>query len=80
MTIWLFSLALWFDKMTTGGPDYVRLELENVKISTENEKITLLKQYKELLDYGIITQEDFDEKKEKLLSQKVRKKLLNVVF
>ena len=44
------------------------LELENVKVNNENERITLLKQYKDLLDSGIITQEEFDKKKEELLN------------
>ena len=44
------------------------LELESVKVNNESERITLLKQYKELLDSGIITQEDFDMKKEELLN------------
>lgn len=32
-----------------------------------NARITKLKQYKELLDSGIITQEEFDQKKKELL-------------
>ena len=31
------------------------------------DKFELLKQYKELLDEGIITQEDFDKKKKEIL-------------
>ena len=37
------------------------------KKESDLNKIELLKKYKELLDSGIITQEEFDEKKEKLL-------------
>ena len=37
-------------------------------VSREEENIRLLKEYKDLLDSGIITQEEFDEKKRKLLS------------
>ena len=37
-------------------------------VSREEENIRLLKEYKDLLDSGIISQEEFDEKKRKLLS------------
>ncbi len=35
---------------------------------TESEKIAALRQYKELLDQGILTREEFDAKKKQLLS------------
>ena len=37
--------------------------------NSESEKIELLNKYKKLLDTGIITQEEFDKKKEDLLKQ-----------
>ena len=36
-------------------------------VETESKKIELLKEYKQLLDDGIITQEEFDQKKKELL-------------
>ena len=39
----------------------------NPNTHTEKDSISLLKEYKELLDQGIITQEEFDAKKESLL-------------
>ena len=35
--------------------------------SAQKENIELIKQYKELLDMGAITQEEYDKKKNKLL-------------
>lgn len=37
--------------------------------SSESEKIKLLKEYKSLLDSGVITQEEFEDKKKELLSK-----------
>ena len=42
-----------------------KVEVEKEK--TENSSIDQLKQYKELLDDGVITQEEFDAKKKQLL-------------
>lgn len=41
---------------------------QNVDIKTESEKIQLIKKYKELLDMGRITEEEFNKKKESLIS------------
>lgn len=38
-----------------------------VKKTSQEENIQLIKQYKELLDMGAITQEDYDKKKNELL-------------
>ena len=40
----------------------------NVKIAQQKEQIELLREYKTLLDSGIITYEEFDEKKNELLN------------
>lgn len=37
------------------------------KKTSEEEKLTLLLKYKDLLDKGVITQEEFDAKKKELL-------------
>ena len=54
------------------APDAAPVTNADVKpanvVSREEENIRLLKEYKDLLDSGIITQEEFDEKKRKLLS------------
>lgn len=46
-------------------PEIQEQSAQNVQ--SESDKISLLKQYKELLDSGIITQEEFDQKKQELL-------------
>ncbi|MCR5202620.1 MAG: SHOCT domain-containing protein [Lachnospiraceae bacterium] len=38
------------------------------KSNLENDNITKIKKYKELLDAGAITQEEFDKKKNELLN------------
>ena len=41
----------------------------SVPIDNEMKHISILKEYKQLLDTGVITQEEFDEKKSKILSR-----------
>ena len=43
---------------------------ENEEHLTERERIALLREYKSLLDEGIITQEEFDDKKAEILGKK----------
>lgn len=43
--------------------------LQNEKKKKETENIEKLKNYKDLLDSGVITQEEFDKKKEELLNE-----------
>ena len=40
---------------------------DEAKLNAEKEKINTLKQYKELLDAGVLTQEEFDNKKKEIL-------------
>ena len=49
-------------------------EPENVKAKAEMDKFEELKRFKELLDSGIITQEDFDKKKAELLASPAENK------
>ena len=43
-------------------------QLENVNIKSHQDKIGQLQQMKQLLDTGILTQEEFDEQKSKILA------------
>lgn len=45
----------------------MNLEQKAPEIGEQKDAVTLLKEYKSLLDSGIITQEDFDKKKKELL-------------
>ncbi|MBR0093573.1 MAG: SHOCT domain-containing protein, partial [Lachnospiraceae bacterium] len=42
-------------------------ELESAIVNSESDRISLLKQYKDLLDSGVISQDEFDQKKKELL-------------
>lgn len=44
-----------------------KMRMEKSAASTESQKIALIKEYSQLLDSGIITQEEFDAKKKELL-------------
>jgi hypothetical protein len=44
----------------------------NKKVYSERERLEALKQYKELLDMGAITQEEFDKKKASILSEDIK--------
>lgn len=48
----------------TTTPQYVSA----APVSTEKSNVELMKEYKELLDMGVITQEEFDAKKQQLLN------------
>ena len=43
---------------------------KKTRIQIEREKIEILREYKKLLDDGIITQEEFDAKKAEILKSK----------
>ena len=43
-------------------------QANNSNVQNTNDPITEVKRYKELLDNGIITQEEFDKKKKELLN------------
>ena len=44
-------------------------DLQNKNVSTEDDPITKIKKLSELKEQGIITEEEFDEKKKKLMEQ-----------
>ena len=46
-------------------------DAEKASVVSESEKIKILKEYKELLDSNIITQDEFDKKKEQLLWENI---------
>lgn len=48
-------------------PQQSKPQQPEAAVETESKKIELLKEYKQLLDEGIITQEEFDKKKKELL-------------
>lgn len=54
-------------KINAAIQDFKQIAIANATMS-EADKISLLKQYKELLDSGIITKEEFDSKKANLLN------------
>ena len=56
----------WSD-VTADDDEAAELAKTSAAVTSESEKIALLKQYKELLDAGVITQEEFDEKKKSLI-------------
>ena len=53
-------------KITNNTNSYIE-NSSGVNIDKESSNIDMLKKYKQLLDEGIITQEEFDKKKDKLL-------------
>ncbi len=57
------NLFYWYDAVTEEKFEQVEAE-KSVEMS---EKVEILKGYKELLDCGIITQEEFEEKKKEIL-------------
>ena len=59
--------ALLEKKQTEAKLEQVKKETEQKSDKTEIENIQKLKLYKELLDSGVITQEEFDKKKAELL-------------
>jgi predicted Zn-dependent peptidase len=52
----------------TGIPQYTKTNINTKTTSTTaSENISTIREYKKLLDDGIITQEEFDAKKKQLL-------------
>lgn len=56
------------EKIVAEQKENKQKEAEERNIASEKNNIVLLKEYKDLLDNGIITQEEFDKKKHELLN------------
>ena len=54
--------------LTSISAENEKNQTNNSNIQNTNDPITEVKRYKELLDNGIITQEEFDKKKKELLN------------
>ncbi|MBQ4049452.1 MAG: DUF4234 domain-containing protein [Clostridia bacterium] len=56
-----------FELDAPSKPAQISVQLEQVDVEKESNKVDLLKRYKELLDAGVITEEEFEQKKKQLL-------------
>ena len=56
-----------FELDAPSKPEQINAQSEKINVENENDKVELLKKYKELLDAGVITEEEFEQKKKQLL-------------
>ncbi len=65
------TLIYWINEITIKveeeNKEKVLLEAKKINTTDISEKVEILKGYKELLDNGIISQEEFDKKKDEIL-------------